>query len=53
MQFVAKVDHSALPAEIQKAFFGLIQAIWKHGTLDAQIKELIRMRSATLADCKQ
>ncbi len=53
MEFVAKVDHGALPAEIQQAFFGLIQALWKHGTLDPQIKELVRMRSATLADCKQ
>jgi hypothetical protein len=53
MEFVAKVDHGALPEGIRDAFFGLIRAIWEHGTLDAQLKELIRMRSATLADCKQ
>jgi hypothetical protein len=53
MQFVAKVDHGALPDEIRDAFFGLIQSIWKHGKLDPQIREMIRMRSAMLADCKQ
>ena len=53
MQFVAKVNHEALPVEIRDAFFGLIQSIWKHGKLDPQIKEMIRMRSAMLADCKQ
>lgn len=53
MKFVGLVDHGALPRGIQEAFFGLIQALWKHGTLDPQIKELIRMRSAVLADCKQ
>jgi hypothetical protein len=53
MKFVAKVDHGALAAPIREAFFALIQALWKHGTLDGQIKELIRMRSAMLVDCKQ
>jgi hypothetical protein len=53
MRFVAQVDHGALAAPIRDAFFQLIQALWKHGTLDGQIKELIRMRSAILADCKQ
>ena len=53
MDFVAKIDHRQLPAGIQKAYFDFIQSMWKHGTLDPQIKELMRMRSATLADCKQ
>jgi hypothetical protein len=53
MQFVAKIDHGALPDEISQAFFGLIRSIWNHGKLDGQLKELIRMRSALLADCKQ
>ena len=53
MQFVAKVDHGALPEEIRVAYFGFIQSIWMHGKLDPQIKEMIRMRSAMLADCKQ
>ncbi len=53
MKFVAKIDHGALPEGISRAFFQLIQAIWKHGTLDGQLKEMIRMRSAMLSDCKQ
>jgi hypothetical protein len=53
MEFKALVDHGALPEGIRDAFFNLIQALWKHGTLDGQLKELIRMRSAVLADCKQ
>ncbi len=53
MQFVAQVDHSALPEGIRQAYFELIQSIWKYGQLDPQIKEMIRMRSAMLADCKQ
>jgi len=53
MKFVGLVDHGALPEGIGAAFFNLIQALWKHGTLDGQLKELIRMRSAMLADCKQ
>jgi hypothetical protein len=53
MEFKALVDHAALPAGISAAFFKLIQALWTHGTLDGQLKELIRMRSAMLSDCKQ
>ncbi len=53
MEFKAKVDHGALPEGIRDAFFKLIQSIWEHGTLDGGLKEMIRMRSAMLADCKQ
>ena len=53
MKLVAKVDIQALPAPIHEAFFDYIQTFWKHGELDPQVKELIRMRSAVLADCKQ
>ena len=53
MQFVAKIDHGQLPEGIREAFFNFIQSMWRDGTLDPQIKELMRMRSATLADCKQ
>lgn len=53
MKLVAKVDIQALPAPIHEAFFNYIQTFWEHGELDPQIKELIRMRSAVLADCKQ
>jgi len=53
MKLVAKVDIQALPAPIHEAFFNYIQTFWKHGKLDPQIKELIRMRSAVMADCKQ
>ncbi len=53
MEFKGRVDHGALPAGIRDAFFKLIQAIWEHGTLDGQIKEMLRMRSAMLAVCKQ
>ena len=53
MKLVAKVDIQALPAPIHEAFFNYIQTFWKHGKLDPQLKELIRMRSAVMADCKQ
>lgn len=53
MKFEALVDASALPAPIQEAFFHFIQAMWDHGQLDGQIREMIRMRSAILVDCKQ
>ena len=53
MKLVAKVDIQALPAPIHEAFFDYIQTFWEHGELDPQIKELIRMRSAMVADCKQ
>ena len=53
MKLVAKVDTQRLPAPIQEAYFDFIRSFWEHGTLDPQIKELIRMRSAVLADCKQ
>ena len=53
MKFVAKVDHGALAPQIQEAYLNLIQSMWKYGKLDGQIKELIRMRSAMLVDCKQ
>ena len=52
-RYVARVDVSALPAPISHAFMGLIRAIWDHGKLDGQLKEMIRMRSAFLANCRQ
>ena len=51
--FKARIDHSALPAPIGQAFLGFIQAIWDHGELDGQLREMIRMRSAYLANCRQ
>lgn len=53
MKFTAQVDTGALPGPIQEAFFNLIRSFWEHGALDGQIKEMIRMRSAVLVDCKQ
>ena len=53
MKLVAKVEIGALPAPIHEAYFNYIQTFWDHGKLDPQIKELIRMRSAINADCKQ
>ena len=53
MEFKAHVDASELPSQIQAAYFNFIRSIWDHGTIDGQIKEMIRMRSAILVDCKQ
>ena len=53
MEFRADVDTGALPGPIQEAFFNLIRSFWEHGALDGQIREMIRMRSAILVDCKQ
>ena len=53
MEFRSQVDAGKLPAPIQKAFFNLIRSLWDHGVLDGQIREMIRMRSAILVDCKQ
>jgi hypothetical protein len=52
-RFVGRVDTMALPAPIREAFLGLIRAIWDHGVLDPQLREMIRVRSAILADCRQ
>ena len=53
MKLVAKIDLAQLPAPIQEAFYNFILTFWEHGKLDPVVKELIRMRSAILADCKQ
>ena len=53
MKFVSKINKEALPPGISAAYFEFIQSFWKYGKLDPQIKEMIRMRSAMLADCKQ
>ena len=53
MEFRAQVDTGKLPGPIQEAFFELIRSFWEYGTLDGQLKEMIRMRSAILVDCKQ
>ena len=47
-----RIDPSALPAPIREAYHDLLRALWEHGPLDGQLRELIRMRSAVLADCK-
>jgi len=53
MEFRAQVDADKLPGPIQEAFFNLIRSFWENGTLDGQIKEMIRMRSAFLVDCNK
>jgi len=50
---IARIDTSALPAPISQAYLGLIRAIWDHGKLDGQLREMVRVRSAILADCHQ
>ena len=51
--WVSNWCESEQPAPIHEAYFNYIQTFWDHGELDPQIKELIRMRSAMNADCKQ
>jgi hypothetical protein len=53
MKFVGEVDFGALAPEILEAYASYVKSFWDHGKLDPQIKELIRMRSAVNADCKQ
>lgn len=50
---VGRVDVNALPVPIRQAFLALIRSIWDHGQLDGQLKEMIRVRSAVLANCRR
>jgi hypothetical protein len=49
---VQRIDPNAVPAAIRAAYYDLLRALWDHGPLDGQLREMIRMRSAVLADCK-
>jgi hypothetical protein len=40
-----------LPAEIAAATRALIKSFWAYGKLEPQLRELLRMRSAVLANC--
>jgi len=40
-----------LPAEIAAATRKLIKSLWAHGKLEPQLREMLRMRSAVLANC--
>ena len=52
-RFTARIDQTELPLPIREAFLRLIQSIWDHGQLDGQLREMIRVRSAYLANCRQ
>jgi hypothetical protein len=40
-----------LPAAVSAAYSALIKSLWTDGRLDPQLREMIRMRSAVLANC--
>jgi hypothetical protein len=40
-----------LPPAISAAYSALIKSLWTDGRLDPQLREMIRMRSAVLANC--
>ena len=40
-----------LPAAIAAAYTALIRSLWTDGQLDPPLREMLRMRSAVLANC--
>ena len=52
MKIVSRIDHTALPLPIQRAYGQLVEALWQHGCLEPQLRELIRMRGAVEVDCR-
>ncbi len=52
MPTTARIDTNALPPGIRDAYASLVRALWEHGVIDGQLREMIRMRSAVTADCK-
>ena len=42
---------SKMPAEIYDASMEMYKAIWRHGRLDTRLRELLRLKSASLAGC--
>jgi len=45
-------DPDAMPQPIYDAYSAFIKALWRHGRLEAPLREMLRMRSAQLADCR-
>jgi hypothetical protein len=52
MKLVARVEKS-LPPPVWDAYRAMVKALWEHGKLDHQLREMLRVRSAVLADCHQ
>ena len=48
---MTRINTGALPKPISEAYMGLLRSLWDHGVIDGQLREMIRMRSAVLADC--
>jgi len=40
-----------LPPEIYAASMTFYKAIWRYGTLDTRLRELLRLKSSSLAGC--
>jgi hypothetical protein len=40
-----------LPEAISGAYGALVRSLWTHGRLEPQLREMLRMRSAVLANC--
>jgi hypothetical protein len=50
MKAVARVETS-LPSPVWDAYRALVKALWEHGALDHRLREMLRVRSAVVADC--
>ena len=50
MKRVAKIEKS-LPPPITAAYRALVRSLWAHGQLDPALREMLRLRSAVLANC--
>jgi hypothetical protein len=40
-----------LPAEISAAYQAMIKSLWRYGRLTPHLREMVRLRSAVLANC--
>lgn len=49
---VQRGDANAMPQPIFDGYSAFLKALWRYGRLEAPLREMIRMRSAQLADCR-
>lgn len=40
-----------MPQEIYSASMDMYKALWRHGTLDIRLRELVRLKSSNLVGC--
>ena len=52
MRRLSRTFMAELPGPVSEAYVDLLRALSEHGKIDAQLREMLRMKTAILADCK-